>query len=244
MHRIRERARAELVARVLVAKRHVAQLHVPVAGRQLRRVRRVGEVRLAVEQLEDAGAGRGGALGEVEGHAERAHRRDQHVHVQVEGGELAEREVGVDHFLAAQQQHRREPELGQEADHRVVLRFQARGDHRLAEDATDGFAKARQLPVLARERLDDADARDVLLGVSGQLGDALLRFLDRRACAAPVAVGDHHHERDRNQRQQAELGIDHEHHRAGERDREDRLQDEHEPVAEEEAHGREVDGRA
>ena len=149
----------------------------------------------------------------------------------------------VDHGLAADQQHGGEPELRQEADHRVVGRLQARGDHRLVEHAPDAVAEALELVGLAGEGLDDAHARDVLLGVRGQLGDALLDLLDRRARAAPVALGDQHDERHRRHRDQAELRVDHDHRDAGEHDRQRRLQDEHEAVAEEEAHGLQVDGR-
>ncbi len=197
-----------------------------------------------VEDLEQARARGGGALGEVEDHAERAHRRDQHVQVQVERGELAERQVRVNHGVAPDQQHRGEAELGQEADHRVVLRFQAGRHHRLVEHAPDAALKALQLAGLAGEGLDDAHPGDVLLGVRGQLGDALLGLLDRRARAAAVAVGDQHHERHRRERDQAEARFGHDHHDPREHDRQDRLQDEHEPVAEEEPHGLQVDGRA
>ena len=151
---------------------------------------------------------------------------------------------GVDHGLAPDQQHGGEAELGQEADHRVVLRFQAGGDHRLAEHAPDAVLKALKLAGLAREGLDDAYARDVLLGVRGQLGDALLGLLDRRTRAAAVAVGDEHHERHGRECDQAQARFDRDHHDPREHDREDRLQDEHEPVAEEEAHGLQVDGSA
>ncbi len=104
--------------------------------------------------------------------------------------------------------------------------------------------KRSQLAGLAGERLDDPHPGDVLLGVGGELADALLHLLDRGPRAAAVAVGDDHDERHRRQRDQAQLGVDHDHHDAGEHDREDRLQDEHEPVAEEEAHGLEVHGGA
>ncbi len=216
----------------------------PVARRQRRGAGWRGQPRGTVEDLEQARARGGGALGEVEDHAERAHRSDQHVQVQVERGELAERQVRVDHGVAPDQKHRGEAELGQEADHRVELRFQPRGDHRLAEYAPDAALKVLQLAGLAREGLDDAHAGDVLLGVGGQLGDALLGLLDRRTRAAAVAVGDQHHEWHRRERDQAEARFGDDHHGPREHDREDRLQDEHEPVAEEEAHGLQIDGRA
>ena len=44
----------------------------------------------------------------------------------------------------------------------------AGGDQVLVEDALGGAAEARELALLAGERLDDPDAGDVLLGVGGQ----------------------------------------------------------------------------
>ena len=72
-------ADVQLVVRVAVAQRDSAQLHMPAAGWQRRRAWRVGERRLAVEHLEDARAGGGCALGEVQGDTERAQRADEHV---------------------------------------------------------------------------------------------------------------------------------------------------------------------
>ncbi len=232
----------QLVVRVAVAQADPPELDVSAARRQRRRARRVGQLGLAVEDLEDARARSRGALGQVQGHAERAQRADEHVQQQVEGRELAERQVGVDDGVAAEQQDGGDAELWQEADRRVVGGFKARRHHRLLERTPDAAAEALQLARLAREGLDDAHAGDVLLGVGGQFGDALLGLLDRRARAAAVAVGDHHHERRRGERDQAQPRVDHDHHDAREHDREHELQDEHEAVAEEEAHGRQVDG--
>ena len=61
---------------------------------------------------------------------------------------------------------------------------------------------------------------------------------------APVALGDDHDERHGRHRDQPEPGVDRDHRDAGEHERERGLQDEHEAVAEEEAHGLQVDGRA
>ena len=190
----RELARAGVdgaeVVGFVVAQRHAAKLHVAVAGGQLRRAPGgCDDARLAVEHLEDARARGGRALGQAERDAERAHRADEHVQVQVELRELAEREVRVDHAAPADQQHGGEAELRQEADRRVELRLQARGDHRLVEHARDAVAEALELVGLAREGLDDAHAGDVLLGVGGELGDALLDLLDRRARACARSAG-------------------------------------------------------
>ena len=171
---------------------------------------------------------------------------DQHQQVGVEGGEVAERERPVDHLAAADEQDRGEPELRQEADERVVERAAA------ASRSSTGRTRAPTLPrkrsswrSSARERLDHAHAGDVLLDVGGQLGDPLLDLLQRRPRAAPVARGDRAPRtgpgpararpapgrrgtsRPRRARSSAPL-----------------CSDEDEPVAEEEAHRLQVDGRA
>ncbi len=60
----------------------------------------------------------------------------------------------------------------------------------------------------------------------------------------PKRVASSDHERDRQQRQSGELGLDREHHDRGEHDRQNRLDDEDQAVPEEEAHGLQVDCRA
>ena len=61
---------------------------------------------------------------------------------------------------------------------------------------------------------------------------------------APVALGDDDDEGHGGDRDQPEAGVDGDHRDAGEQQRERGLQDEHEAVAEEEAHGLQVDGGA
>jgi hypothetical protein len=97
---------------------------------------------------------------------------------------------------------------------------------------------------LGRERLHHADAGDVLLDLRGQLGDALLHLLERRARAPAVAHRGQHDEGYRRQRGRREPRLQGEHGRRGEHDGEPALRDEDQPVAEEEAHGLQVDGRA
>ena len=150
----------------------------------------------------------------------------------------------VDRLAAADEQQRREAELRQEADERGVERAQPGGDHRLVEHARDRLAEAPQLALLLRERLHHADAADVLLGLGGELGDPLLDLLRRRPVALAVAVRDPDHERGGGERDQREARIEGEHHDRRDHDRDRRLDQEDQPVAQEEADRLEVDGRA
>jgi hypothetical protein len=131
----------------------------------------------------------------------------------------------------------------QEADERRVEGAQAGGHHRLLEDTLGGAVEAAQLTVLLGERLDHPHAADVLLGLSRQLGDALLDLLAGGPVAAPVAERDPDHERHRRERDQRQPRVQHDHHGGGDHDRERRLEDEDQAVAEEEAHRLQVDGR-
>ena len=113
--------------------------------------------------------------------AEHPHRADQHHQVGVEDGEVAEREVAVDHLAAADQQHDGEPEAGDEAEQRRVEGAQPGRVDVLVEDPRDPVAEALEHVLLARERLHDPDPRDALLGLGRELADPLLDLLQRRA---------------------------------------------------------------
>ena len=215
-----------------------------VAGRQRRRVLGHGHLRRAVEDLEDPRARRDRPLGHAEEHAERPHGRDQHEHVGVEGGEGTEAERAVDHLAAADEQDRRQPEVGEEADQRLVEGLQPRRVHRLVEDPPHAVAKTAELALLAGEGLHHPHAGDVLLRLRRELGDALLDLLQRRTRPAPVAGGDEHDEGDGPQRDPREQGIEDEHRHGAEQQGQAGLQQEHQPVAQEEPHGLQVHRRA
>ncbi len=88
----------ERVGDAVVAERDVAQLDPPVALGERLRVRRARDPRLAIEDLEEPVARRDRPLRHPERDPEHPHRQRQHHQVGVEGGELAEREVAVDHL--------------------------------------------------------------------------------------------------------------------------------------------------
>ena len=73
-----------------VAERDVLEAHVTRDGRQRRRVRRVLDLGLRIEDLEDAFAGRRGHRDGGQDHAQAAHRLDQQAQVGGEGDQLAQ----------------------------------------------------------------------------------------------------------------------------------------------------------
>ena len=101
------------------------------------------------------------------------------------------------------------------------------------------------LGLLLRERLDDVDADDVLLGDRRDVGHLLLDVAQHRMRDVAVAVGDARPATGENASATSASfhEIDEEQHPDAD-DGEDVLEEEDQPVAEEEAHALEVDGRA
>ena len=157
----------------------------PLPGGQ--RVAALGHLERRVEDLEDAIAGGDRALhepGQPADHLGRVHEQHE---VAVEGDQLAEREVALDHLAAAvpeQQQHRH---VGQEGDQRDVDGAQAGGRHAGLEHRRAALAELLQLVVLTREDAHDARAGHVLLGRRGHVGDLLLHVLEHRLQLAAEA---------------------------------------------------------
>ncbi len=81
-------------------------------------------------------------------------------------------------------------------------------------------------------------------GLGGQLGDSLLHLFESGPRAHAVAVRRVDDEWNRSQRDQCEQRLEHEHRDRCEQDRHRRLDDEDQPVAEEEAHRLEVHGHS
>ena len=199
---------------------------------------------MTIGDLEQAIAGGDRALEHPERGAEHSHREGQHQDIAVKGGELAEAEAAVDHHVAADEQDQRQPELGKEAEHRVVEGAQPGREQVLVEDAVDRAPEAGEHVLLAGEGLDDADAGDRFLDLGGHLGDPLLDLLQRRPRDPVIARCGVDHERNRQQGQCRQRRIEHEHHCACQEDRQRVLGDEDQPVAEKEADALQVDRRS
>ena len=77
-----------------------------------------------------------------------------------------------------------------------------------AEDVVRAPLEARLPPLLLRERLDDVDADDRLLGDRRDVGEALLDVAQHRVRHGRVAVGDGDERRRDRERDQGEPPVD------------------------------------
>lgn len=155
----------------------------------------------------------------------------------------ASERVRADH-LAADEQHRRLPEQGQEPEQRHVEGALAVGADASGEQRFRAALELVLLRLLLGERLDDVDADDVLLGHGRDVGHFLLDVAEDRVRDVAVAVGDRDERGREGERDQRELPGDDEQQDANPEDGEDMLEEEDQSVAEEEADALQVDRRA
>ena len=134
--------------------------------------------------------------------------------------------------------HQRDP-----GDQRHVERTLAIRPDRLREDGLGAAVELRALLRLLRERLDDVDADDVLLGDGRYVRELLLYVAQRRMRDVAVAIREHDEDRRDRQRDQRQLPLEHEQDGGHRHHRQDVLEEEDEAVAEEEADTLQVDRR-
>ena len=120
-----------------------------------------------------------------------AQRQDQHHDVEVEGDEVADLEVAVEHLMAAVPEDRRERERGQEVERGEEAGPQPRRDERAFEHRVGFGVEAIDLELLGAEALDRPDAGDRLLDDGGQVTELLLLFQTDRRQPAREARGHH-----------------------------------------------------
>ena len=202
----------------------------------------IGDLLGLVDDLEDALAGRGRALRLADPHAECAQRDDEQREVEVEGDEAARRQRVIGHHPRTDEQHRRLREQRHDRDQRDVRRALPVRPQRLLEHELRAVAELLLLGRLLRERLDDVDADDVLLRHRRDVGEALLHVAQRRMCDVAVAVGERDEQRSGRERDERELPLDEEEDDRHRQHGEHVLEEEDQPVAEEEADALEVDG--
>ena len=208
------------------------------------RLRPVGDALRLVEHLEDAFAGRGRALRLADPHPEHAERHHEHQHEEVEEEEVGEAQRAVHDHPPADEDHGGLRDEREERQHGNVDRALAVRVHAASEDALGRCGELLLLVRLLRERLDDVDADDVLLGDRRHVGHPLLHVAEHRVRDARVPVGEHHDERGDRAGDERELPVHDEHHRGYGDDRQHVLEEEDEAVAEEEADALQVDGGA
>ena len=96
-------------------------------------------------------------------------------------------EPGDDHPPRGEQHERLRDERQERQERHVERALPVRGE-RLLEDGVGGLVEALRAPLLLRERLDDVDAGDRLLGDDRDLGELLLDVAQHGLRDAAVAV--------------------------------------------------------
>ena len=158
--------------------------------------------------------------------------------------ERPERERAGDDHATGGEQHERLRDERQEREKRDVERALPVRGERLRRRRCRAASEALGAPLLLRERLDDVNAGDRLLRDDRDLRERLLDVAEHGLRDPAVAIrGERDHRRDR-ERDERELPAVDEEHGGDDDDRHDVLREEDQPVAEEEAHGLQVDRRA
>ena len=226
-----------------VAERDALEADLAGAGRELAGTGPVVDALGLVHHLEDPLARRGRALRLADPHAEAAQRHDQHREQEVEDEELVEAERAVHDHPAGGEEDGALREQRQEREQRHVERALPERADGLLEDGAGRALELRLAAILLRERLDDVDADDRLLGHGRDVAELLLHLAQDGVRDVAVAVGDrddHRRDRERDQRQPPLDDEEHGHHRD---DGEHVLEEEDQAEAEEEADRLQVDGR-
>ena len=216
----------------------------PPPGGQRHRVGVLDDVRVGIQDLEDALATGDRPLRLADQHADRAEGPDEQPQEEEERHELTEAQAIVDDEDAPVGQDRGEPDRGEEAEQRLVEGLQAVAVHAAREGHRAAPAEATGLGLLLPEGLDHPHADDALLGRLRQLGHLLLRIHQHRAGAAARARRDGDQKRPDGECDERQERVDEEHDRGHDHQRQEVHREEDEPVAEEEAHGLQVAGDA
>ena len=230
------------VAVVQVLEADVLEPEPPAARRKLRRARPVSDLYRLVHDLEDALTGRRRTLRLADPHAERAQRHDQHPEIEVEGDEPTDGELSTRDHARADEQNRGLREHRHPRDQRDVGSTLPVCAHRLVEHRLRARAELLFLLGFLRERLDDVDADDVLLGDRGDVRQLLLNVAQCRVRDVAVPISEHDDHGSDRERDQGQLPFEEEEDRRDRQHRQGVLEEEDEPVAEEEANALEIHG--
>ncbi len=189
----------------VVAERDVLEHELPGAGWELERAGAICDLLGLVEDLEDTPPRGDRPLRLPDPHPEHPQRHHEHGEQEVEAEERPERERSGDDHPTRGEQHERLSDERQEREQRHVERALPVGVDRPLEDGVRCGIEVRGPPLLLRERLDDVDARDRLLGDDRDLGEGLLDVAQDGLRNAAVAVGGQRDDRCDRQRDEREL---------------------------------------
>ncbi len=187
-----------------VAEGHPLEAHRARAVGQRTGVRNVGDRGIGREDRVDATRGRGRAGQLADEHADHAQRPDQHDHVEVRRDDVADREVVVQHLVAAVPEDADEPERRQQVDERHEVGAQPRAVHRAVVDAVGLFREPTALQALDAETLHDAHTGDALLDDARDVGELLLQLHADRVHAVVEAGRGEVEQRQQTEREQRE----------------------------------------
>ena len=178
----------------------------------------LAETRLSLEHLGDPSARGERLLQRRDPLAEHPQRPDEHHDVRVEGHERAQREVSCDHAAPPEPEHGRDPDEGQHLEKRIEDRVEPSQVERAAQHLVAPVPKASRQRLAGAEALDHADSAHRLLDERRRLAPRLLQPLSAGVVAARVEPCRQGDDRQRDQHDQRQLGVEHEHH---DRDRDD-----------------------
>jgi ABC-type multidrug transport system fused ATPase/permease subunit len=207
-----------------VAERHVVEHDLAAQARQVDSVRRVDEVGLLVEQLEDLVERRHPRLvGRIE-LRKRLDRVEEVVQRGEERDEHADRDVPVERLDPAVEQDPRGHQPAHQLDAREVGGVQVDRPHVRAAVLLVELREALQVARLLSERAHDANPRQRLLQVGGDRRDLLAR--------RPVGVGGDDPERERAEPEDREHEVGQQRELRVEQEQDHRGADEHQRGAE------------
>ena len=227
-----------------VAEAHVAQLDLAAQASEVDGVRRVDEVGLLVEQLEDlVERGHARLVGRVE-LRELLDRVEEEVQRGDEADDDADLDVAVDRLQAAVQEDRDRRQRAEQLDGREVRRVEVDGRHVHVAVALVELVEAPDVARLLAERAHDADPRQRLLQVGRDRPDRRprLRVRVRRRDPEGERREAHHGEDEERQQRQLDVQPEQDRHRADER--QGALEQRHDAVGDERVQRLHVVGHA
>jgi len=189
-----------------------AKLNPTLDARQFARAGRVGDLRLRIQDVQDALAGGSGFLELVEAHGQVADGVEEHVKVEQESDQRPGGHLTLQDAHTPKAEDNRHADLRDEVNARHEDGGQLVGAEGGSEFGGGDFAEALFLAVLADERLDDAHSGQALLQRSRDDADRLAHGTVAPVGIAPPPQGQPTHSRQNGEREQGKLPVQHQQH--------------------------------